>query len=611
MLERARPLCQNGTAFSTRFGRGPVSKRPRGDRTEPVRGESVESKALHRTARGAFLPRQRHARGVSREDRAAAFRGRRSGAFPVHGDGRARESRSPRSTYPRSGPRGFACFAKRLPRWNISWDGRTGSSRGTSPIFRPTCGTSPRSSFPSRFCRSRFSPRGSGRVSERGSSPRSFSRPRSRSSRGRADSIISGRTSPCRSSPFTCSSTSRRAREAASRRRSSRAFFFSRRSRHGTGRNSISRRSRVRPSSGDPRRCDPPRTPRGALPRMLDRGRRRDRAVPPGGPLSALDPGGARRGRPRGRSPGAPDPRPRARGARGRKAQPDGANPRAAKAAIAALAVAAVILPGGPFGRGTSPPTRISSISCSYKLQIPQEAGRSAAPSVRRTGLLGRAVQLPRRAPLLRVRAADRCFSCRVPCRSSPGGPGGANPRRSSSLAFLAVFFFLFLLMQRLLPLFGFFAAVAAGGNVPLFPAGPESAEIREPRVLRLDRRPRDLSASRISAGRGGAITGGGSRGRSRCLRARGFTIYPGAKDVEGDLLAWVRGNVEPDAVVMSLHYLSPQVLAYTGRATNLNDFFESPRLQTQGRAAARVAVLERGGSVSGSARSNRATISS
>jgi hypothetical protein len=50
--------------------------------------------------------------------------------------------------------------------------------------------------------------------------------------------------------------------------------------------------------------------------------------------------------------------------------------------------------------------------------------------------------------------------------------------------------------------------------------------------------------------------------------------------DVEGDLLRWIARNTEERAVIMSTHYLSPQILTYTGRPTNLNDFFESPGLR-------------------------------
>ena len=38
----------------------------------------------------------------------------------------------------------------------------------------------------------------------------------------------------------------------------------------------------------------------------------------------------------------------------------------------------------------------------------------------------------------------------------------------------------------------------------------------------------------------------------------------------------------------MSLHYLSPQILTYTGRPCNLNDFFEAPRLRAKARAMLR-----------------------
>lgn len=152
-----------------------------------------------------------------------------------------------------------------------------------------------------------------------------------------------------------------------------------------------------------------------------------------------------------------------------------------------------------------------------------------------------------------------------------------------ATLFFMTVFFILFLLMQRLLPLFAVFAAIAAGGAVydffgsrggrtvpalSLFAAvgvigvfllqdfaweGPADVWRRAARVLKIPFR-------------------------------RSFTIYPTAGDTEGAMLEWINENTERDAVVMSLHYLSPQVLTYTGRATNLNDFFESPRLRNKAR---------------------------
>jgi hypothetical protein len=159
-------------------------------------------------------------------------------------------------------------------------------------------------------------------------------------------------------------------------------------------------------------------------------------------------------------------------------------------------------------------------------------------------------------------------------------------------VVFTLVFFVLFLLMQRLLPLFAVFAVLAAAGatldlftarggrSVPGYPfiavfcvlgifilqdfawEGPADIWRRAARTLRIPSR-------------------------------RSFVIYPSVGDPEGDMLDWIGENTEPDAVVMSLHYLSPQVLTYTGRSTNLNDFFESPRLR---RKAQRLLALLYGG---------------
>jgi hypothetical protein len=261
----------------------------------------------------------------------------------------------------------------------------------------------------------------------------------------------------------------------------------------------------------------------------------------------------------------------------GRKAEPDGANPRAAKAAIAALAIAAVILPGVLSGRHFASYAHFFDL-VSYKLRyLRKPDDPRLLPFDARAFWVG-----PFNSP-----DALHFFVFALPMLLLLPGPLAllawrARRRESEAqivLAFLAVFFFLFLLMQRLLPLCGFFAAVAAGGNVPLF------LQTRSPRRFMAPAFFVSIAVLAIFLFQDFGWEGRRDYWRriARTLkvppRAR-FTIYPGAKDVEGDLLAWVRKNVEPGAVVMSLHYLSPQVLAYTGRATNLNDFFESPRLR-------------------------------
>jgi tetratricopeptide (TPR) repeat protein len=147
------------------------------------------------------------------------------------------------------------------------------------------------------------------------------------------------------------------------------------------------------------------------------------------------------------------------------------------------------------------------------------------------------------------------------------------------ALVSLAVSFALFLLMQRLSPLFGVFAALAAGGI---------AAELRHLRGAAALRRPTlylALLAVVVSLFQAFAWEGRRDFWRSLARRLRvpsreTFVLYPYARDVGGDLLAWMRGNLERDAVVLAPHYLSPAVLTYAERATNLNDFFESPALR-------------------------------
>lgn len=149
------------------------------------------------------------------------------------------------------------------------------------------------------------------------------------------------------------------------------------------------------------------------------------------------------------------------------------------------------------------------------------------------------------------------------------------------TVVFTLIFFVLFLLMQRLLPLFAVFAVLASGGaTLDLFtfrngrrvPAVPLIAAVCVLGIFLLQdfawEGPTDIW-----------------RRAARALGVpfrRSFVIYPVSGDTEGEMLEWIRENTDPDAVVMSLHYHSPQVLTYTGRSTNLNDFFESPRLRSK-----------------------------
>jgi hypothetical protein len=142
---------------------------------------------------------------------------------------------------------------------------------------------------------------------------------------------------------------------------------------------------------------------------------------------------------------------------------------------------------------------------------------------------------------------------------------------------FLVLSFLFYLLMQRLLPFFGIFGALAAGGAV----------------VAGGGRGGRGLIVSRIILAGVIAVSllqdfaweGPADiwRKASKVLRVpyrEKFVIFPQQGDVEGALLSWIGRNTPEEAVVMTFHYLSPQVLTYTGRPTNLNDFFESPRLR-------------------------------
>jgi hypothetical protein len=142
---------------------------------------------------------------------------------------------------------------------------------------------------------------------------------------------------------------------------------------------------------------------------------------------------------------------------------------------------------------------------------------------------------------------------------------------------FLAISLVLYFMMQRLLPFFGIFAALAAGGNaVPAAEGGARrwrGSEIATVCVL-------GISLLQVFAWEGPVDIW---RGASRLLRVpyrERFVIFPMQGDVDGALLSWIERNTPERSVIMTTHYLSPQLLTYTGRPTNLNDFFESPRLR-------------------------------
>ncbi len=146
-------------------------------------------------------------------------------------------------------------------------------------------------------------------------------------------------------------------------------------------------------------------------------------------------------------------------------------------------------------------------------------------------------------------------------------------------LTFLIVFFVLFLLMQRLLPLFGLFAVVAGGGNaVPGAPAAGRRVAVRWGMAVTFLVLGVSLLQDFAWEGRSDIW-----RRAARALkipRREKFVVYPYARDVEGALLDWIRKNTPENSVILTLHYLSPQILTYTRRTTNLNDFFESAHLR-------------------------------
>ena len=597
VLERARPLCQNGAAISTRFGARELAVWIAG---------TVESKALHRPRRGALLSRQRHARGVSREDRQPRFAAEGAAHFrytEMVAGGRAIPALDVRAQW----PEGLRVFRETSPamEYLFGWTYRLipGGQAGSRLVRTGLHGVL-------LFARDSSARASLGEALEersaRGSSPRSSSPSRSRSSRARADSITSGRMSPCRSSSFHRSSTSRRAREAASRSRSSRASFSSRRSRRGTGRSSISCRFSLfvlaRAIVAEAVRRETPRGSRslvcaiaaaGAIVPFLREGRfllsipaalaaavlavdllRRDRL---GGGSRGARRGGAAAGRfPRGDAPSSRRP-----------------------------SIAAVLVPGAISGRHFASYSHFFDL-VSLQAAVPREAGRSAAPAVRRAGLLGRAVQLPGSRSTSSCSRCRCCFSCRGPCRSCCGGPGNAISRRFSRSCFSPCFFCSFLLMQRLLPLFGFFAAIAAGGN---------AAELRHERGAAALRRPalflslvvvavslcsgfRLGGEARLLARSGAASPGALARG-VRDLSAREGRRGGSARVDAGTTCRGRRRHVAPSPV--------PAVLAYDGPRDESQRFLRIARRATQGGAAARARSTPARRSSTGSPRSSRA----
>lgn len=144
---------------------------------------------------------------------------------------------------------------------------------------------------------------------------------------------------------------------------------------------------------------------------------------------------------------------------------------------------------------------------------------------------------------------------------------------------FLVLFFALFLLMQRLLPFFGVFAAVTAGGiaALPRAGRGPVAARLVAAGAL-------VVMTLQILFWAGPADIWRRAAEALRLPRRQRFVQYPFEPDPEGRMLAWIERSTAEDDVILASHYHSPQILTYTGRPTNLNDFFEAPRLRRKAR---------------------------
>jgi hypothetical protein len=142
---------------------------------------------------------------------------------------------------------------------------------------------------------------------------------------------------------------------------------------------------------------------------------------------------------------------------------------------------------------------------------------------------------------------------------------------------FLVLSLVLYFLMQRLLPFFGIFAALAAGGNaVPSGGGGVmkrRMAGVGTAFVL-------VISILQAFAWEGPADIWSRAARLVRVPYRERFVIRPMQRDLDGALFSWIDRNTPEGSVILTTHYLSPQILTYTGRATNLNDFFESPRLR-------------------------------
>jgi hypothetical protein len=142
---------------------------------------------------------------------------------------------------------------------------------------------------------------------------------------------------------------------------------------------------------------------------------------------------------------------------------------------------------------------------------------------------------------------------------------------------FLVLSLVLYFLMQRLLPFFGIFAALAAGGNA--VPSG--GGDVMKRRITGVGTAfVLVISILQAFAWEGPADIWSRAARLIRIPYRERFVIRPMQRDLDGALFSWIDRNTPEGSVILATHYLSPQLLTYTGRATNLNDFFESPRLR-------------------------------
>ena len=253
------------------------------------------------------------------------------------------------------------------------------------------------------------------------------------------------------------------------------------------------------------------------------------------------------------------------------------ARPNLVKAAVAASVIAAVLVPGAISGKHVASYSHFFDLVI-YKMRyIVKPDDPRLLPFDARAFWVG-----PFNSPdalHFFVFALPVLLLLPVPCARLMKRAQNGDFEARCALGFLFVYFYLFLLMQRLLPLFGICAVIVAGGTVPAcFPTRSVKGAVR----------PAFLLAVCVGAVFLFQVFGWGGRrdfwrriaGSLRVPSREAFVMFPYARDVDGELFSWMRENVEADAVVMSLHYLSPSILTYTGRATNSNDFFESPGLR-------------------------------